>query len=108
MSEVPLGAGSLDLKAIVAVLRKANPVLPFHLEMITRDPLSIPCMSEKYWATLGRVPARDLAAALARVRRSPGKLPRITGLTPEEQLAAEDRNIRDSFAFASRTKLIPG
>jgi sugar phosphate isomerase/epimerase len=110
LAEVPLGAGILDLKAIAGALRKANPNVRFQLEMITRDPLSIPCLAEKYWATLGRVPGRDLARTLALVRKSARKepLPRIAKLSEKEQLAAEDANVRDSFAFAGKSGLFPG
>jgi sugar phosphate isomerase/epimerase len=110
MSEVALEEGCFDLKKMVAVLRKANPKVGLHLEMITRDPLSIPCLTEKYWATLGRVPGRELARTLARVRATERKepLPRIAALKLEDQLAAEDRNVRASFAYASKEKLIPG
>jgi sugar phosphate isomerase/epimerase len=106
LSEVPLGDGFLDLKHIVDTLRKAKPKLRFSLEMITRDPLRIPCLSEDYWATLDRVPGRDLARTLAMVKKHAGRepLPRISKLRKEEQLAAEDRNIRRSVEFA-RAKL---
>jgi sugar phosphate isomerase/epimerase len=102
LSEVPLGDGFLDLKHVVNTLRKAKPNLRFSLEMITRDPLRIPCLSEDYWATLDRVPGRDLARTLAMVKKHAGKkpLPRIGKLSKEEQLAAEDRNIRRSVEFA--------
>ena len=108
MAEVPLGRGVLDLPRVVAALRAANPRVRFHLEMITRDPLSIPCLTEKYWATLGKVPGRDLARALSRVRAAarPEPLPRIDALAPADQLAAEDRHVRESFAFAGRTGLV--
>jgi 3-oxoisoapionate decarboxylase len=108
LAEVPLGEGYLDLRAIVATLRKANPKLRFQLEMITRDPLSIPCLTDKYWATLERVPGRDLARTLAEVRRVARKtpLPRITKLTPSEQLDFEDRHVAESFAYAAKTKLL--
>ena len=110
MAEVPLGRGYLDLPAMVKALRQANPRIRFQLEMITRDPLSIPCLTEKYWATLGRVPGRDLARTLARVRATAGPkpLPRISKLTPTEQAAAEDAHVRESFAFAAKTGLVPG
>ncbi len=109
LAEVPLGQGIIDLKAIVATLRKGNPNARFHLEMITRDPLPIPCLTEKYWATLGRVPGRDLARTLALVRKSARKEPlsRISGLTAKEQLDAEDANVRASFAFAAKAGLLP-
>ncbi|HEX4609529.1 MAG TPA: sugar phosphate isomerase/epimerase family protein [Urbifossiella sp.] len=111
LSEVPLGQGVLDLPAVVAALRKGNPRVRFQLEMITRDPLSIPCLTDRYWATLGRVPGRDLARTLALARRSAAArkepLPRISQLPPADQVAAEDRNVRESFAFAARTRLLP-
>jgi sugar phosphate isomerase/epimerase len=104
LAEVPLGQGVLDLEAIVATLRKANPKVRLNLEMITRDPLRIPCLSDGYWATLGRVPARDLARMLAFVRRHRRKehLPRISELAPAAQLAAEESHVRQSFAYARK------
>jgi hypothetical protein len=64
-------------------------------------------LTEKYWATLGRVPGRDLARMLAFVRKHARKepLPRITKLTQKEQLEAEDANVRNSFAFAAKSGL---
>jgi sugar phosphate isomerase/epimerase len=110
MAEVPLGRGCLDLKAMVAAVRKASSRARFHLEMITRDPLAIPCLEDKYWATLGRVPGRDLARALRLVKKHARKepLPRMTGLKLDDQLAAEERNVRESFAFAAKERLIRG
>jgi len=107
LSEVPLGQGLLDLKAVVGAVRKANPKARFNLEMITRDPLSIPCLTDKYWSTLEKVPARELARMLAWVRAGAKKepLPRITKLPVEEQVKAEDRHVRESFAFAAMEKL---
>jgi sugar phosphate isomerase/epimerase len=109
LSEVPLGTGLLDLKAIVATIRKANPKARFNLEMITRDPLSIPCLTDRYWATFAHVSGRDLARTLAWVRAGAKKdpLPRITRLPQAEQVEAEERNVRDSFAHAVRENLIP-
>ncbi len=102
LSEVPLGEGFLDLKRLVERLQRANPKIQFNLEMITRDPLKIPCLTARYWATMTNVPARDLAAALAMVRGHPSKkpLPRTTGLEIDHQLALEDRHVRASFVYA--------
>jgi sugar phosphate isomerase/epimerase len=106
LAEVPLGQGLFDLKAMIAALRKANPKVRLNLEMITRDPLEVPCLTDKYWATLGEVPGRDLARMLALVRRQKRKerLPRVTHLSTEKQQEAEDNNVLQSFAFA-REKL---
>jgi len=102
LSEVPLGEGFLDLKQIVSVLRRANSNLQFSLEMITRDPLKIPCLTEKYFATMPELGAPELAASLARIRRhaSTKPLPHTTGLTPTEQLALEEANVRECFTYA--------
>ncbi len=102
LGDVPLGEGILDLPAMVRVLRRARPELRFSLEMITRDPLKVPCLTAGYWATLPDVPARDLARTLALVRSSAAKahLPRVGVLSPTEQLALEEEHIRRSLACA--------
>lgn len=103
LSEVPLGDGFLDLKRIVATLRKAKPEVKLNLEMITRDPLRIPCLAPKYWTTLGGVPARELAEMLTRVRRHkhPLPLPTIAALSHADQLRVEADNIARCLNFAT-------
>src|SRR5213592_313068 len=98
LSEVPLGEGFLDLRKMVAVLQQANPAIQFNLEMITRDPLRIPCLTKKYWATMENAPATQLAAALALVRRTAAKkpLPHTSGLDLDRQLELEDENVNVS------------
>ena len=102
IAEVPLGAGALELTRMVRTLRKANPEVPLNLEMITRDPLNVPCLDDRYWATFPDLPARHLARALSHVRAHPPKqpLPRISPLPPQERLKAEDENIRGCLAYA--------
>jgi sugar phosphate isomerase/epimerase len=102
LAEVPLGEGLLDLKRTVALLRQARPEIRFGLEMITRDPLRVPCLTEAYWATLGDVPGRDLARMLALVRRHAKKarLERVSALDEQAQLSREDANVRRSLAYA--------
>ena len=100
LSEVPLGEGFLDLPRIVRVLRRARPEIRFNLEMITRDPLEVPCLTPKYWATFEDLPGRHLARSLTMVRDHPPKraLPRVAGLSREEQLKAEEDNVRRCLA----------
>jgi sugar phosphate isomerase/epimerase len=102
LSEVPLGEGFLDLKKIVTTLTKAAPKVRFNLEMITRDPLKVPCLTPKYWATLEMVPGSQLARALALVRARASKkpLPRVAELGLEAKLRREDDNVRRSFQYA--------
>jgi sugar phosphate isomerase/epimerase len=102
LSEVPLGQGILPIARIVETLRKARPDVPFMLEMITRDPLRVPYLEDGYWVTYERRErAREEAFRAAVLSRaSPGPLPRITGLAPEQMLAAEDENVRACVAYA--------
>jgi sugar phosphate isomerase/epimerase len=106
LAEVPLGDGFLDVPAVVGTLKKAWPKLRFSLEMITRDPLRIPCLTDDYWSTLSHVPGRDLARTLAMVKKHAAKepLPRTSKLSADDQRAAEDANVRRCLAV-SREKL---
>ena len=101
LSEVPLGTGILDLPGIVAMCTRQNAAVNFSLEMITRDPLEIPCLKEEYWATFGGVPGTDLARTLRTVRQRKFKngLPRVSQLSPEDRLAAEEQNIIACLAY---------
>jgi sugar phosphate isomerase/epimerase len=102
LSEVPLGRGFLDLPRIIATLTRANPRIHWNLEMITRDPLRIPCFTKKYWATLDALAARQLALAVGRVKAHGWNqpLPRISHLELAAQLKIEDDNARASLAYA--------
>jgi 3-oxoisoapionate decarboxylase len=108
LSEVPLGEGLLDIKAMVQSLRKKDPNMPFDLEMITRDPLKIPVFTKKYWATFddsySPLPGRDVARVFDIVRKKKPKspLPRLTDLSIEAQLKMEDENILKSIDYARR------
>lgn len=103
LSEVPLGEGMLDIKGMVAAVRRARPEVCFSLEMITRDPLEVPCLGEKYWATFDDVNGVQLARLLRLIRaHEPAALPRISGLTPEERYALELEFVDRSIDYACR------
>ena len=106
MSEVPLGKGVLDILNLVSICQKQRPDVTFSLEMITRDPLEIPCLKDDYWATFQKLPGINLADTLRTVKQHtyPNGLPRTTPMTAEEKLAFEDKNIRECLAY-SREKL---
>ncbi|HXT59989.1 MAG TPA: xylose isomerase, partial [Pirellulales bacterium] len=77
----------------------------FALELITRDPLKVPCLSESYWATLPTVPGRDLVRTLRFVRaHRADNLQYVSSLSLEKQLELEDANIAASLSYA-RTSL---
>jgi sugar phosphate isomerase/epimerase len=99
LAEVPLGAGFLDLPKMIALLRAARPAIRFNLEMITRDPLRVPCLTDKYWATAS-ASGRDLARTLTMARKHKHALPRVSDREPKEQIAIEEENVRKSLAYA--------
>lgn len=100
--DVPLGQGLLDLPRIVHILNKARPEIRFSLEMSTRDPLKVPCLTEKYWATFEDVPGSDLARTLRYVRTNATleRLPKVNHLPLNEQIKLEEDNIKECLAFA--------
>ncbi|MEX2261364.1 MAG: sugar phosphate isomerase/epimerase family protein [Bryobacteraceae bacterium] len=101
LSEVPLGEGYLDLKGMIAVIRKAKPKVRMTLEMITRDPLKVPCLNGKYWVTFpersGRYLAQTLKTVQERYRRP---LPRVTALAPEAQLRLAEENVKQCLHYS--------
>lgn len=106
LSEVPLGKGFLNLPKMMALCRQHNPSVAFSLEMITRDPLEIPCLKNEYWAAFEGIPGSDLARTLRLVKQNKptSPLPRISQLSVEDRLAAEEKNIVECLAY-SRDKL---
>jgi 3-oxoisoapionate decarboxylase len=115
VSEVPLGQGLLDLNAVVRTVRQARPKAHFNLEMITRDPLKIPCLTDRYWVTFPHRNGRYLADALSlvrahtRFRNDPlglfsRPLPVVSALSRDAQLNLEEENVRKCLSYA-RTQL---
>jgi sugar phosphate isomerase/epimerase len=102
LSEVPLGKGFLDLVKIVQLCKKHNPAVAFNREMITRDPLEIPCLTDDYWKVFDGVSGRDLARTMRMVKQHPygASLPRVSQLSGEEKLAAEEDNILKCLTFS--------
>ena len=101
MAEVPLGTGILDLPKMIAVLQKANPGIRFALEMITRDPLPVPCLADDYWTALPDRNGVYLARTLRYVERHKSKqpLPSFDAMAPGERWRAEEENIRACFQY---------
>jgi sugar phosphate isomerase/epimerase len=105
MSEVPLGTGVLDVPSITSLLLQHNPNLHLSLEMITRDPLKIPCLNDQYWITFPQRSGRYLAHTLRMVDAHHAKqpLPVITTLDPAARKQQEDENIRSCFRYSLTT-----
>jgi sugar phosphate isomerase/epimerase len=104
LGDVALGEGVLPLERMVGVLRRHRPDIHLVLEVITRDPLSVPYREDRYWITRDR---RDQAAVerfeKAFLRRAPpAPLARISELSDEAALAAENENLRRSVVYARK------
>src|SRR5271157_5132 len=102
LSEVPLDQGILDLSWVVDSIRKARPRARLNLEMITRDPLKIPCLTDKYWVTFPERRDVYLAPTLAFVRRHPPRepLPHVSGLEELARRQLEEDNVKQCLAYA--------
>jgi sugar phosphate isomerase/epimerase len=103
LSELVLGEGFLDLPRMISIIRRARPATRFSLEMITRDPLQVPCLTEKYWVAFPERNGVFLARTMQLVRKhkSANPLPRVSVLPHQAQLQAEDENVRKSINFVS-------
>lgn len=105
LSEVPLGQGILPLAKIMEVIRRGRDDVRFCLEMITRDPLKVPCLEDGYWASREKRDNNKIekfkTAVLSKASKTP--LPKISGMSSQRMLAVEDDNIRRCVAYARRT-----
>ncbi len=100
--EMPLGEGMLDVKRIVDTVRRARPKASFTLEMMTRSPLKIPCLTPKFWVTFPDRGGEFLARALRMVRanRPRGPLPLVEALSPAARTQLEEDNVKRCLAYA--------
>jgi sugar phosphate isomerase/epimerase len=107
LSEMVLGQGFLDLSRMLSTVRRARPATRFSLEMITRDPLRVPCLTEKYWVPFPDRNGVFLARTMQLVQKhkSAKPLPRVSALPQEAQGKAEEENVRASMQFARTTEL---
>jgi sugar phosphate isomerase/epimerase len=104
LSEVPLGTGILDLAKMYRICKQHNPSITFNLEMITRDPLKIPCLTAEFWSTLPDVSPLELARTLRMVKekRDTDGLPEVSHLNDEEKLTVEEQNILESLSHSKK------
>jgi 3-oxoisoapionate decarboxylase len=105
LADVPLGQGILPISKIMEIMRKGRSDIHFCLEMITRDPQSVPFKDDKYWATYEkRDEARVEKFKQTFLGKSSGSsFPKISGMSSARMLAVEDENIRKCVSYAKRT-----
>ena len=104
LSEVPLGTGSLDLPRIVTTLARSNPRIVFNLEMATRDPLRVPCLTDDFFATFPERKAARLDATMSWVKAHPPAQPppSVSGKTTAQVLTEEETNNRQGLAWMTK------
>lgn len=106
MAEMPLGQGFLDLAKMISLVQQARPTTHLTLEMITREPLVIPCLTDKYWVTFPERNGVYLARTLTLVSKETGHgkpLPNLAPLSADERLKREDENVKLSLDYARGT-----
>ena len=104
LADVAFGEGTLDLPKIVDIIRKVRPGINFSAEMSTRNPLKVPCLGEKYWATFGDMPGVNLARTIRYVRAhasDKAALSNIDKLSIDEQIKLEDENVKKCLRYAA-------
>jgi hypothetical protein len=75
--------------------------------MITRNPLQVPCLLDKYWATFPERNGRYLANTLRLVHHATARLqhlPTVDHESPAGLLQLEEENIKQCLYYA-RTQL---
>lgn len=102
LSEVILGHGLLDLPRAISLVERSRPSTRFSLEMITRDPLHVPCLSDQYWATFPDRNGLYLARTLRLVESEKSRtlLPRVSQVPHEQQLELEEHNVIACLRYA--------
>ncbi|MBT8294249.1 MAG: sugar phosphate isomerase/epimerase, partial [Eudoraea sp.] len=102
LAEINLGEGFLDMDKMITIIKKHNPDIRFNLEMITRDPLKIPYLTEGFWATFDEIPASELAGFLYKIKKEESSLPlTVVSKNPaDEILALEIANNNASLKYA--------
>ncbi len=95
------------MKKIISTVRRHQPKTKLTLEMITRNPLRVPCLTDAYWATFPERSGKCLARTLRLVEKQKGSLPlpTMTGLDTVAQTRYEDDNVKQCLHVA-RTQLL--
>jgi hypothetical protein len=90
------------MKQVVSTIRRARPKTRITLEMITRNPLEVPCLTDKYWVSFpdrnGRYLARTLRMIDENARKEP--LPKLDALDRTAQMRLEEDNVKQCLYYA--------
>ncbi len=101
LGDIPLGQGSFDLRRMAGILRAKKPDLRFSLEVITRDALKVPCLTDRYWRSVPDASGNDLARTLRFAREHHVFGQAVSSLPIAEKVKLEDDNIAASLKYAA-------
>jgi sugar phosphate isomerase/epimerase len=107
LSEVVFGTGATDQKALFEMARKFNPRINATEELITRDPLRVPVLTDDYYRPFPAEMRTRRDAWMAMVKARQTKLPIVSTLSPAEQLKAEEDNHRATIAWGLKNLTFP-
>lgn len=107
LSEVVFGTGCTDQKALFEIVRKHNPKIQATEELITRDPLKVPVLTDKYYSVFPPEKRAGRDAWMAMVKQKQTKLPVVSPLSPADQLKAEADNHRATLAWGVKNITFP-
>jgi hypothetical protein len=81
-----------------------NPGIVINLEMATRDPLRIPCLTDGYFTTFPERKATHLDAAMKLMKANPPKQPppTVSGKATAQVLAEEETNNRQGLDWMNK------
>ncbi|MCC7042641.1 MAG: TIM barrel protein [Acidobacteria bacterium] len=107
LSEVVFGTGCTDQKALFEIARKHNPRIQATEELITRDPLRVPVLTDDYYRSFPAPMRARRDSWMAMVREKQTKLPVVSGLSPAELLKTEEDNHRATIAWGLKNLTFP-
>jgi sugar phosphate isomerase/epimerase len=90
LDEVPFGSGVIDLPRVCSLLRRPR----LTMEMLTREPTPVACLTDAYWRVLPDRRGVALARTMRLARAQRTKLPRLAGFDKAAQAAIEEETIR--------------
>jgi hypothetical protein len=102
LAEVPLGQGMFPMKKMLDTILTKRPKVKFSLDMLTRNPLLVPCYTEKYWVTFPDRNGVYLARTMRMLRANKPKKPlvKLDGMSEEARKQFEQDNVRQCVDYA--------
>ena len=98
MSEVLFGTGITDQLALFRQMRRHNPRVNPVTELITRDPLKVPVLTDDYYRSFPKQRARR-DRWMAMVKAKATALPIVSTLSPAARFQLEEDNNRKVFEW---------